>query len=181
MWGVLSYFKCLVFYFFICLTFSWIISALQAMISVRQRQGVTKLRLRSLRDATTASQEKARRYESMLRPHMQRPPTTALVARRLVEGALGKRSSASAQQISNERKQLKEAKGQFFGVLAFIQKHSDWGRSSFIMFTETSSAEPFKQELACVYYTGHLMCVLRSRLTIATSNSSHPCKGSGFI
>ncbi|VDO25867.1 unnamed protein product, partial [Brugia timori] len=39
-----------------------------------------------------------------------RPQTTPLVARRLIEGALGKRANVSAQQISNERKQLKDAK-----------------------------------------------------------------------
>ncbi|MCP9266378.1 hypothetical protein DINM_021924 [Dirofilaria immitis] len=85
-------------------------AALQAMIAVRQRQSIAKVRLRSLCDATRAAQEKARKYEAVLRPHKQRPQTTPLVARRLVEGALGKRSNVSAQQISNERKQLKDAK-----------------------------------------------------------------------
>ncbi|EFO18795.2 hypothetical protein LOAG_09695 [Loa loa] len=85
-------------------------AALQAMIAVRQRQSIAKVRLRSLCDATRATQEKARKYEALLRPHKQRPQTTPLVARRLVEGALGKRSNVSAQQISNERKQLKDAK-----------------------------------------------------------------------
>lgn len=85
--------------------------ALQAMIAVRQRQSIAKVRLRSLRDATRASQEKARKYKATLCPHKQRPQTTPLVARRLVEVALGKRSNVSAQQISSERKQLKDAKG----------------------------------------------------------------------
>lgn len=85
-------------------------AALQAMIAVRQRQSIAKVRLRSLRDATRATQEKARRYETTLCPHKQRPQTTPLVARRLVEVALGKRSNVSAQQISSERKQLKDAK-----------------------------------------------------------------------
>uniref|UniRef100_A0AAF5PGD6 Uncharacterized protein n=2 Tax=Wuchereria bancrofti TaxID=6293 RepID=A0AAF5PGD6_WUCBA len=85
-------------------------AALQAMIAVRQRQSIAKVRLRSLCDATRATQEKARKYEAILRPHKQRPQTTPLVARRLIEGALGKRSNVSAQQISNERKQLKDAK-----------------------------------------------------------------------
>uniref|UniRef100_A0A915PII7 RRM domain-containing protein n=1 Tax=Setaria digitata TaxID=48799 RepID=A0A915PII7_9BILA len=85
-------------------------AALQAMIAVRQRQSTVRVRLRSLCDATRAAQEKARKYEAFLRPHKQRPQTTPLVARRLVEGALGKRSNVSAQQISNERKQLKNAK-----------------------------------------------------------------------
>ncbi|CAG9537362.1 unnamed protein product [Cercopithifilaria johnstoni] len=85
-------------------------AALQAMIALRQRQSVAKVRLRSLCDATRATQERARKYEAILRPHKQRPQTTPLVARRLVEGALGKRSNVSAQQISNERKQLKDAK-----------------------------------------------------------------------
>ncbi|KAL3981816.1 hypothetical protein ACH3XW_44630 [Acanthocheilonema viteae] len=85
-------------------------AALQAMIAVRQRQSIAKVRLRSLCDATRATQEKARKYEAVLRPHRQRPQTTPLVARRLIEGALGKRSNVSAQQISNERKQLKDAK-----------------------------------------------------------------------
>lgn len=81
------------------------------MIAVRQRQNIAKVRLRSLCDATRVTQEKARKYEAMLRPHKQRPQTTPLVARRLIEGALGKRSNVSVQQISNERKQLKDAKG----------------------------------------------------------------------
>ncbi|VDK75803.1 unnamed protein product [Onchocerca ochengi] len=85
-------------------------AALQAMIAVRQRQNIAKVRLRSLCDATRVTQEKARKYEAMLRPHKQRPQTTPLVARRLIEGALGKRSNVSVQQISNERKQLKDAK-----------------------------------------------------------------------
>nr|CRZ25813.1 Bm3218 [Brugia malayi] len=85
-------------------------AALQAMIAVRQQQSIAKVRLRSLCDATRATQEKARKYEAILRPHKQRPQTTPLVARRLIEGALGKRANVSAQQISNERKQLKDAK-----------------------------------------------------------------------
>lgn len=85
-------------------------AALQAMIAVRQRQSIARVRLRSLCDAARATQDKARKYEAILRPYKQRPQTTPLVARRLVEGALGKRSNVSAQQISNERKQLKDAK-----------------------------------------------------------------------
>ncbi|VDK71918.1 unnamed protein product [Litomosoides sigmodontis] len=85
-------------------------AALQAMIAVRQRQSIAKVRLRSLCDATRTTQEKARKYEAILHPHKQRPQTTPLVARRLVEGALGKRSNVSAQQISSERKQLKDAR-----------------------------------------------------------------------
>lgn len=81
------------------------------MIAVRQRQGIAKLRLRSLCDATRATQDQARRYQSVLRPYKQRPQTTPLVARRLIEGALGKRSNVSAEQISYERKQLKDARG----------------------------------------------------------------------
>uniref|UniRef100_A0A0R3RKA8 Centrosomal protein 192 n=1 Tax=Elaeophora elaphi TaxID=1147741 RepID=A0A0R3RKA8_9BILA len=86
-------------------------AALQAMIAVRQRQSIAKIRLRSLCDATRITQEKARKYQGILRPHTQRPQTTPLVARRLIESALGKRSNVSAQQISFERKQLKDAKG----------------------------------------------------------------------
>ncbi|VDN07309.1 unnamed protein product [Thelazia callipaeda] len=85
-------------------------AAQQALISVRQRSNIAKLRLRSLCDATVATQDKARKFEQFLRPKVQRPQTTLLVARRLVEGALGKRSNVSPQQISYERKQLQEAK-----------------------------------------------------------------------
>ncbi|VDO34320.1 unnamed protein product [Onchocerca flexuosa] len=108
-------------------------AALQAMIAVRQRQNIAKVRLRSLCDATRVTQEKARKYEAMLRPHKQRPQTTPLVARRLIEGALGKRSNVSVQQISNERKQLKDAKEgskEIWYSIEIISKESDFLRKN---------------------------------------------------
>lgn len=89
------------------------------MIALRQCQSVTKLRLRSLCDASWASQEKARKNKEGLRPYTQRPQTTAFVARRLVESALGKRCIVSTEQINAEKKQLKIAKGYFY--LSFAQ------------------------------------------------------------
>uniref|UniRef100_A0A0N5AFR6 NIN-like protein n=1 Tax=Syphacia muris TaxID=451379 RepID=A0A0N5AFR6_9BILA len=68
------------------------------------------LRLRSICDASAAGKEKARLRSSCLKPYKPRPQTTMVVARRLVENALGKRSNVSAEQRKAERKRLNDAK-----------------------------------------------------------------------
>lgn len=64
-------------------------------------------------DASAAAQEKARSCSAALKPYKPRPQTTMVVARRLVENALGKRAKVPAEQRRAERKQLIDAKGLF--------------------------------------------------------------------
>uniref|UniRef100_A0A914WV55 R3H domain-containing protein n=2 Tax=Plectus sambesii TaxID=2011161 RepID=A0A914WV55_9BILA len=68
------------------------------------------IKLRPLSAATPQSQQKAKQSAEFLQPFKPRPPTNALLARRMVESALGKRSSASTEQRSSEKKQLVDAK-----------------------------------------------------------------------
>ncbi|VDK46386.1 unnamed protein product [Anisakis simplex] len=70
------------------------------------------LHLHELADASLESQTQARKYADLLAPHKPRPKTTALVARRLVEGALGVRTNVSKQQRNAERQVLNDAKQQ---------------------------------------------------------------------
>lgn len=46
-----------------------------------------------------------------MKPFKARPETSAILARRLVAGALGIKSKASKETIENERRILREAKG----------------------------------------------------------------------
>ncbi|VDN18071.1 unnamed protein product [Gongylonema pulchrum] len=78
------------------------------------------MQLRALCDASEISQDKARKDEHLLGPYVsRRPTTTALVARRLIEESLGKRSNVSKQQIDEEKQQLKNAKGSLLDFYFF--------------------------------------------------------------
>ena len=68
------------------------------------------LKLRKLSQGSAESKQKARQCTDNL-PFKQRPETSAILARRLVSGALGIRVSLSAEQREAERKQLKDARG----------------------------------------------------------------------
>jgi len=67
------------------------------------------LKLRKLSQGSVESKQKARQCTDTL-PFKQRPETSAILARRLVSGALGIRVSLSAEQREAERKQLKDAR-----------------------------------------------------------------------
>lgn len=94
------------------IAFSSANTALKALIAARQRSACPWLRLRSMYDASVAAQEKARSSSASLKPYKPRPQTTTLVARRLVENALGKRSNVSVEQRRAERKLLNDARVQ---------------------------------------------------------------------
>ncbi|XP_019358228.1 PREDICTED: coiled-coil domain-containing protein R3HCC1L [Gavialis gangeticus] len=68
------------------------------------------VKTRPLSQGTRAAQAKARACAEFLQPVKERPETTAALARRLVIGALGVRSSQSRAQRDAERKQLQEAR-----------------------------------------------------------------------
>lgn len=57
------------------------------------------------------SRTKAKKCSSSLQPYRQRPETCAALARRLVTGALGVRLKTAREELENERKVLREAKG----------------------------------------------------------------------
>ncbi|XP_061433871.1 coiled-coil domain-containing protein R3HCC1L-like isoform X2 [Lethenteron reissneri] len=68
------------------------------------------VRTRPLCRASSPTRDKARRNPEFLQPVRPRPQTSAVLARRLVAGALGVRSGASPEQRSAERRKLQEAK-----------------------------------------------------------------------
>lgn len=69
--------------------------------------------VKPLAEATPESRNKARKCSGSLQPYRQRPETCAALARRLVTGALGVRLKTAREELENERKVLKEAKGGF--------------------------------------------------------------------
>lgn len=73
--------------------------------------GHALVRLRPLTQATIESRAKAKKCAVSLQPYRQRPETCAALARRLVTGALGVRLSTSREERENERRVLREAKG----------------------------------------------------------------------
>lgn len=69
------------------------------------------VRLKSLNDATIESRTKVKNCSNLLQPFRHRPETCAALARRLVTGALGVRLETAQEELENERKVLREAKG----------------------------------------------------------------------
>ncbi|NXO32497.1 R3HCL protein, partial [Cisticola juncidis] len=67
------------------------------------------VKTRPLSQGTRASKAKARAYAEYLHPAKERPETSAVLARRLVIGALGVRSKQTPAQRDAERKKLQEA------------------------------------------------------------------------
>lgn len=105
-------------------------------------------KLRPLSEATTASKQTARlhlgEFFFLLRPQTKssqtielcvldclqpfkpRPETSALLARRMVEGHLGMKTRISPEQRTHERKKLQAAKGNLgliFLILAVVSKY----------------------------------------------------------
>ncbi|XP_078421226.1 R3H and coiled-coil domain-containing protein 1-like [Cetorhinus maximus] len=70
------------------------------------------LKTRPLSQASRSSKVKARSCAEFLLPAKERPQTSAMLARRLVIGALGVRSNQTKAEQEAERKKLKEAKKQ---------------------------------------------------------------------
>ncbi|XP_053201240.1 uncharacterized protein LOC128386259 [Panonychus citri] len=68
------------------------------------------IRLRPLNEGIKESKVKAQKCADNLLPYKQRPQTSAILARRLITGALGIRSSISSEQRAAEKKRLQEAK-----------------------------------------------------------------------
>lgn len=69
------------------------------------------VRLKRLSEASDESKGRARRCGVTMQPYKSRPETCAALARRLVTGALGVKSTASKETLENERRILREAKG----------------------------------------------------------------------
>nr|XP_012430067.4 coiled-coil domain-containing protein R3HCC1L [Taeniopygia guttata]XP_030132072.3 coiled-coil domain-containing protein R3HCC1L [Taeniopygia guttata] len=67
------------------------------------------VKTRPLSQGTRASKAKARAYAEYLQPAKERPETSAVLARRLVIGALGVRSRQTPAQRDAERRKLQEA------------------------------------------------------------------------
>ncbi|XP_061492291.1 coiled-coil domain-containing protein R3HCC1L isoform X2 [Rhineura floridana] len=68
------------------------------------------VKTRPLSQATRAAKTKAQAYSEFLQPAKERPETSAALARRLVTGALGVRSTQSKAEREAERKQLQAAR-----------------------------------------------------------------------
>lgn len=67
--------------------------------------------LKPLTEATLESRLKAKKCAASLQPYRPRPETCAALARRLVTGALGVRLKTAAAERENEKRVLREAKG----------------------------------------------------------------------
>uniref|UniRef100_UPI00398F5871 coiled-coil domain-containing protein R3HCC1L n=1 Tax=Pristiophorus japonicus TaxID=55135 RepID=UPI00398F5871 len=70
------------------------------------------LKTRPLSQASRSSKVKARSCAEFLLPSKERPQTSAMLARRLVIGALGVRSKQTKEERDAERQKLKEAREQ---------------------------------------------------------------------
>ncbi|XP_029465993.1 coiled-coil domain-containing protein R3HCC1L isoform X6 [Rhinatrema bivittatum] len=68
------------------------------------------VKVRPLSQATRATKSKARSCADFLQPAKERPETSAVLARRLVIGALGVRSNQTKAEREAERKKLQDAK-----------------------------------------------------------------------
>lgn len=69
--------------------------------------------LKPLAEATLESRIKAKKCAESMQPYKARPETCAALARRLVTGALGVRLKTAAAERENEKRVLREAKGEF--------------------------------------------------------------------
>lgn len=69
--------------------------------------------LKPLAEATVESRSKAKKCSNSLQPYRPRPETCAALARRLVTGALGVRLKTTREELENERRVLRAAKGLF--------------------------------------------------------------------
>ncbi|XP_068448756.1 coiled-coil domain-containing protein R3HCC1L [Clinocottus analis] len=82
------------------------------------------MKLRPLSQSSSDMKAKARSCSDYLLPAKERPPTSAMLARKLVMGALGVKSNQTKEQGEAERKKLQEAKEQ--KRLAAKQKEDAW-------------------------------------------------------
>lgn len=92
--------------------------------------------LKPLTEATSESRAKAKKCSSSLQPYRQRPETCAALARRLVTGALGVKLKTSPEELANERRVLREAKGMLFyrNVVEWI-----WSETIFVCLQNENS------------------------------------------
>ncbi|XP_078671288.1 uncharacterized protein LOC144911270 [Branchiostoma floridae x Branchiostoma belcheri] len=82
------------------------------------------LRVKPMSEATQQSKKKAKNCAEFLQPFKPRPEASAMVARRLVSGALGVRASIPKEKREEERRKLKEAKER--KRLEIEQRESAW-------------------------------------------------------
>jgi hypothetical protein len=68
--------------------------------------------LKPLAEASADSRSKAKKCSHSLQPYRPRPETCAALARRLVSGALGVKLKTAPEERENEKKVLREAKGE---------------------------------------------------------------------
>ncbi|XP_034396613.1 coiled-coil domain-containing protein R3HCC1L [Cyclopterus lumpus] len=82
------------------------------------------MKLRALSQSSSDMKAKARSCSDYLLPAKERPQTSAMLARKLVIGALGVKSNQTKEQVEAERKKLQEAREQ--KRLAAKQKEDAW-------------------------------------------------------
>ncbi|CAH1259417.1 R3HCC1L [Branchiostoma lanceolatum] len=82
------------------------------------------LRVKPMSEATQQSKKKVKNCAEFLQPFKPRPAASAMVARRLVSGALGVRANIPKEKREEERRKLKEAKEQ--KRLEKEQRESAW-------------------------------------------------------
>ncbi|KAK3530335.1 hypothetical protein QTP86_023949 [Hemibagrus guttatus] len=82
------------------------------------------LKVRPLSKSSSATKAKARASSDYLLPAKERPQTSAALARRLVTGALGVKSTQSREEREAERNQLRQAREQ--KRLAAKQREDAW-------------------------------------------------------
>ncbi|XP_078589375.1 uncharacterized protein LOC144869762 [Branchiostoma floridae x Branchiostoma japonicum] len=82
------------------------------------------LRVKPMSEATQQSKKKVKNCAEFLQPFKSRPAASAMVARRLVSGALGVRANIPKEKREEERRKLKEAKER--KRLEIEQRESAW-------------------------------------------------------
>lgn len=68
------------------------------------------MQARPVCQGSLSAREKAKHFRHYVKPVKSRPETSAIVARQLVLGSLGIRSSISKEKRDQERQQLREAR-----------------------------------------------------------------------
>ncbi|CAL8354744.1 unnamed protein product [Boreogadus saida] len=97
-------------------------SAVGARDALRSKQPL--LKVRPLSKSSAATKAKARSCSDYLLPAKERPPTSAMLARRMVMGALGVKSPQSKEDRDAEKKKIQEARDQ--KRMAAKQREDAW-------------------------------------------------------
>lgn len=89
------------------------------MATIQKCAGIEPIKLRPLQNASERPREKALEEQELLKAYQPRPLTTTIVARRLVEEALGIRSTISLEQLNAVKAKIRSCRGLLHFILIF--------------------------------------------------------------